>query len=88
MINIDQCTDIEKVLYASSRLTIPVADCWDAHYAAHATVDTISWAEFSTNFCNYHIPAGLMKIRKKKFLSLKQGGMSVRKYKDKFIQLS
>jgi hypothetical protein len=44
-------------------------------------------AEFSTQFRNYHIPAGLMKI-KKEFLSLKHGGMYVSEYKDKFIQLS
>jgi hypothetical protein len=35
---------------------------------------------------NYHIPTGLMKI-KKDFLSLKQGGMSVSEYCDRFIQL-
>jgi hypothetical protein len=29
-----------------------------------------------------------MKIKKKAFLSLKQGGMSVNEYRDKFIQLS
>jgi hypothetical protein len=29
-----------------------------------------------------------MKIKKKEFLSLKQGGMSVSEYRDKFIQLS
>jgi hypothetical protein len=29
-----------------------------------------------------------MKIKKKKFLSLKQGSMSVSEYRDKFIQLS
>jgi hypothetical protein len=29
-----------------------------------------------------------MKIKKKEFLSLKQGSMSVSEYRDKFIQLS
>jgi hypothetical protein len=29
-----------------------------------------------------------MKIKKKEFLSLKQGGMSVSEYRDRFIQLS
>jgi hypothetical protein len=29
-----------------------------------------------------------MKIKKKEFLSLKQGGMSISEYRDKFIQLS
>jgi hypothetical protein len=76
MLNIAQCTDREKVLYASGRLTGPVVDWWDAYCVAHAAANTILWAEFSTNFRNYHIPAGLMKI-KKEFLSLKQGGMSV-----------
>jgi hypothetical protein len=85
MPNISQCTNREKVLYALGRLIGPAADWWDAYYVAHAAVDTISLAEFSTNFRNYHIHAGLMKIKKKKFLSLKQGGMLVREYKDKFI---
>jgi hypothetical protein len=44
--------------------------------------------EFTTQFRNYHIPAGLMKIKKKEFLSLKQGNMSVSEYREKFIQLS
>jgi hypothetical protein len=76
------------VLYASGRLTGPAADWWDAYCAAHATVNTITWAEFSTQFRSYHIPAGLMKIKRKEFLSLKQGSMSVSEYRDKFIQLS
>jgi hypothetical protein len=88
MLNISQCMDREKVLYASGRLTGPAADWWDAYCAAHAAADTITWAEFSTNFRSYHIPAGLMKIKRKEFLSLRQGGMSVSEYRDKFIQLS
>ena len=87
MLNIASCTDREKVLYASGRLTGPAADWWDAYCAAHVAANTISWEEFSTHFRNYHIPAGLMKI-KKEFLSLKQGGMSASEYRDRFIQLS
>jgi hypothetical protein len=88
MLNIAQCSDWEKVLYAYGRLTGPAADWWDSYVAAHDAADTITWAEFSTQFRNYHIPAGLMKIKKKEFLSLKQGNMSVSEYRDKFIQLS
>jgi hypothetical protein len=88
MLNIAQCTDREKVLYASSHLTDPTADWWDAYCAAYAAAHTITWAEFSTHFRNYHIPVGLMNFKKKEFLSLKQGGMSVSEYRDKFIQLS
>jgi hypothetical protein len=88
MLNIAQCSDREKVLYASSCLTGPAADWWDSYVAAHDAADTITWAEFTTQFRNYHIPAGLMKIKKKEVLSLKQGNMSVSEYCDKFIQLS
>jgi hypothetical protein len=87
MLNIAQCADREKVLYVSGHLTSPAADWWDSYCAAHAAANTITWAKFSTQFRNYHIPVGLMKI-KKEFLSLKQGNMSVSEYRDKFIQLS
>jgi hypothetical protein len=86
ILNIAQYIDREKVLYASNCLTSPAADWWDAYYPAHAAADTITCAEFSANFRNYHIPAGLMKI--KEFLSLRQRSMSVSEYRYKFIQLS
>jgi hypothetical protein len=89
MLIIAQCSDWEKVLYASGCLTGPAANWWDSYTAAHDAADTITWAEFATQFRNYHIPAGLMKIKKKEFLSLKHGSMSViNEYRDKFIQLS
>jgi hypothetical protein len=88
MLNIAQCFDREKVLYASGRLTGPAADWWDSYVVAHDAANTITWAEFTTQFRNYHIPAGLIIIKKKEFLSLKQGNMSVSEYRDRFIQLS
>jgi hypothetical protein len=88
LLNIAQCSDREKVLYASGHLTDPAADWWDSYTGAHDAANTITWAEFATQFRNYHIPAGLMKIKKKEFLSLKQGSMSVSEYHDRFIQIS
>jgi hypothetical protein len=88
MLIIAQCSGREKVLYASGRLTCPAADWWDSYTAAHDAADSITWAKFATRFRNYHIPTGLMKIKKKDFLSLKQGSMSGSDYRDKFIQLS
>jgi hypothetical protein len=81
MLNIAQCSDREKVLYASGRLTGPTADWWDSYVVTYDAADTITWAKFTTQFRNYHIPARLMKI-KKEFLSLKQGNMSVSEYRD------
>jgi hypothetical protein len=71
MLIIAQCSDREKVLYDSGRLTGPAADWWDSYTATHDVVDTITWAELATQFRNYHLPTGLMKIKKKEFLSLK-----------------
>ncbi|CAN6178397.1 unnamed protein product [Urochloa humidicola] len=88
MLNITQCTDREKVLYASGRLEGTAGDWWDAYTAAHANDDTITWQDFRNNFRSHHIPTGLMKLKKQEFLALKQGGMIVSEYRDKFIQLS
>jgi hypothetical protein len=41
MLNIAQCSDWEKVLYASGRLTRPAADWWDSYVAVHDAADTI-----------------------------------------------
>jgi hypothetical protein len=73
MLIIAQCSDQEKVLYVSGRLTGPAADWWDSYIAAHNAVDTITWAEFATQFRNYHIPAGLIKIKKKRVSVAKVG---------------
>jgi hypothetical protein len=88
MLTTAQCDDREKVLYAAGRLQGTAGAWWDAYVAAaHATPDTITWQEFTDNFRSHHIPAGLMKLKKKEFLSLKQGGMSVAEFRDKIIEL-
>jgi hypothetical protein len=58
------------------------------YVSAHATPNTITWQEFTNSFRSHHIPAGLMKLKKKEFLSLKQGGMLVAEFRDRFIELS
>jgi hypothetical protein len=88
MLIIAKCSNREKVLYASGRITGPAADSWDSYTTAHDAADTITWAEFITQFRNYHIPVELMKIKKKMFLSLKQGSLSISEYCNRFIQLS
>jgi hypothetical protein len=73
--------DTQRQIYSSVQRPPGVKTPTDA-------ADTITCAEFSTHFRNYHISARLMKIKKKEFLSLKQGSMSVSEYHDRFIQLS
>ena len=88
MLDITQCNDREKVLYASGRLEGSAADWWDSYTAAHANPATITGIEFRDHFRSHHIPAGVIKLKKKEFLSLKQGSMTVSEYRDNFVQLS
>jgi hypothetical protein len=87
-LDITQCNDREKVLYASERLEGSTSDWWDAFTAAHPNADTITWQEFQANFHAHHIPSGIMKLKKKELLSLTQGNMTVSEYRDRFTQLS
>jgi hypothetical protein len=83
-----QCDDREKVLYGPRLLRGAAQSWWESYLATHANPDTITWEEFRNNFRQYHVPAGLMTVKKEEFLALKQGPMSVSEYRDKFLQLS
>jgi hypothetical protein len=76
-----QCNDREKVLYGPRQLR-------ESYLATHANPEAITWKEFRDNFCRYHVPMGLMIVRKEEFLALRQGPLSVSEYRDKFLQLS
>jgi hypothetical protein len=72
-----QCDDREKVLYGPRLLRGATQSRWESYLATHANPDTITWEEFRDNFRQCHVPAGLMIVKKEKFLALKQGLMSV-----------
>jgi hypothetical protein len=76
------------VLYASGRLEGQASDWWDAYTVAHPTPNTITWQQFRDAFRAHHIPDGVLKLKQREFLALKQGNMSVNEYLDKFTQLS
>jgi hypothetical protein len=82
-----QCDDREKVLYGPCLLRGAAQSWWESYLATHANPDTITWEEFRDNFRQYHVPAGLMIVKKEEFLMLKQGPISVSEYRDKFLQL-
>jgi hypothetical protein len=82
-----QCNNREKVLFASHQLVGPAADSWDAYVEAHEEPKRINWQEFKNSFRSHHEPLGVMKLRKE-FEDLKQGSMSVSEYVTRFTQLS
>jgi hypothetical protein len=87
-LEIVQCTNREMVLYVAGRLVGQAGDWWDAYATAHPNRHNITWQEFRDNFHTYHIPSGVIKLKQKGFLALRQGSMSVTEYLDKFTHLS
>jgi hypothetical protein len=83
-----QCNNCEKVLFASQQLEGPAADWWDAYVEAYEEAESINWQEFKNSFHSHHVPLGVMKLKKKEFEELKQGSMSVSEYVTRFTQLS
>jgi hypothetical protein len=83
-----QCDDREKVLYGPRLLRGAAQSWWESYLATHANPDAITWEEFRGSFRQYHVPAGLMTMKKEEFLALKQGPLSVSEYRDRFLQLS
>jgi hypothetical protein len=83
-----QCNNHEKVLFASHQLEGPAADWWDAYIEAHEEPKSINWQEFKNSFRSHHVPLRVMKLKKKEFEHLKQGSMTVSEYVTHFTQLS
>jgi hypothetical protein len=85
---IAQCTDREKVLFAAHQLYGTAANWWETYCNTHVDVDTITWNKFKARFHTHYVPRGTMKLKKKEFTDLKQGGMTVNEYLNSLIQLS
>jgi hypothetical protein len=83
-----QCNNHEKVLFASHQLEGPTADWWNTYVEAHEEPESINWQEFRNSFRTHHVPFGMMKLKEKEFEDLKQGSMSVNEYVTRFTQLS
>jgi hypothetical protein len=83
-----QCNNREKVLFAAHQLVGPAIDWWDVYVEAHEESETINWQEFKNSFRSHDVPLGVMKLKKKKFENLNQGSMTVSEYMTQFTQLS
>jgi hypothetical protein len=83
-----QCSNQERVLFASHQLEGSTSECWDAYANAHEAPQNIRWQEFRTAFRSHHIPQGMIKLKKKEFQDLRQGSMMVNEYVPHFTQLT
>jgi len=88
-LNIAQCNEMEKVLYASRQLQGAAQEWWKSYqYGRPNNAPPVTSREFTESFRSYHIPEGLIELKQEEVRALKQGSMTVSKYRDKFAQLS
>jgi hypothetical protein len=88
-LNIAQCDDRQKVLFASGQLQGEALDWWESYEYGHpANAPAVTWQEFRENFRAYHILEGMIELKVEEFRSLTQWSLSVAEYRDKFAQLS
>jgi hypothetical protein len=85
---IAQCTDREKVLFVVHQLYGTTANWWETYCNTRVNVDAVTWNEFKACFRTHYVPRGTMKLKRKEFSDLKQGGMTVNEHLNSFIQLS
>jgi hypothetical protein len=69
-LDVAQCDDREQVLCAAGQLRGSALDWWESYPARDR--DALTWVQFREHFRNHHIPAGVMKMKHKEFLALKQ----------------
>jgi hypothetical protein len=76
-LEVAQCNNTKRVLFATHQLGGPTADWWDAYVEAREVPKSINWQEFRNSFRSHHVPLRVMKLKKKEFEDLKQGSISV-----------
>ena len=69
-LDVAQCDDREHVLYAAGQLRGAALDWWESHQIQDN--EAFTWTQFWERFRSHHVPAGVMKTKKKEFLVLKQ----------------
>jgi Retrotransposon gag protein. len=62
-----QCTDQEKVVFASHQLQGPASEWWDHFQMNRAEGQPITWADFTEAFKKTHIPTGVVSLKKREF---------------------
>ena len=63
-LNIAQCDNQQKVLYASGQLQGEAQDWWESfEYGRPTNAPPVTWQEFKENFRSYHIPEGLIELK-------------------------
>ena len=68
-LDITQCDDQERVLYAAGQLRGAALDWWESHPVQDR--EAFTWIQFWERFRSHNVPEGVMKMKQKEFLALK-----------------
>jgi hypothetical protein len=78
------CSEERKASFAALQLRGAALIWWENFKTMIPAGHQITWAEFKQAFKEHHIPKGLMDIKMKELLALKQGSDTVYEYAKKF----
>ena len=83
-----RCSEIQKPLFAAQQLRGP-ASTWCGNFVAvQPAGHQVTWDEFKLAFREHYVPEGVLHLKQKEFMKLKQGGDIVNQYLNKFNHLS
>ncbi|XP_059310990.1 uncharacterized protein LOC132062433 [Lycium ferocissimum] len=83
-----ECSDTAKFKYADSLLQKDAYDWWVSVPNAKAKPPVLTWNDFVKEFHMKYVPPAYNDVKKKEFLNLEQGSMSIAEYQQKFLRLS
>ncbi|XP_070026626.1 uncharacterized protein [Nicotiana sylvestris] len=83
-----ECTNAAKFKYAISLLQKDAYDWWVSVPNAKAKPPVLTWDDFVKSFRAKYVPPIYCDAKKKEFLNLKQGSMSIAEYQQNFLRLS
>ena len=85
-----ECLDQEKRRMATFQLTYAAADWWESEKATlgEEAVPEMTWATFKVILLEKYFPITERNDKRKEFLELIKGNMTVREYTTKFERLS
>jgi hypothetical protein len=69
-LEIAQCIDQEKVLFAAHQLFGTATEWWETYHNSHQDVGAITWNEFKAQFRTHYVPHGTLKLKKMEFSEL------------------
>jgi hypothetical protein len=87
-LNTVNCSDNEKLRYATHLLCGPAVAWWDNIVAIHLPGRVFTWEEFKRKFREANVPESIMELKRTEFDNLAQKDKTIMRYVKEFTLLS